>query len=388
MTGLRDESLEAFTQIAHGAVERGEVPGVVALAGRGDDAHLVIAGRLGFDGPPLQRGSLFRIASITKPITAATVLTLVDAGLLDLDEPVDRLLPELADRRVLRRFDGPLDDVEPARRAITTRDLLTFTFGFGVAPEFFGAPDDLPILEAVAARELHTLGPPEPAGQPPPDEWIARLGELPLVAQPGERWLYNTGASVLGVLAARAGGATFPEVLATSVFAPLGMVDTAMFTSEVERLTTAYARGPGGLQVWDAPDGPWSRPPAFADGAAGLLSTVDDLHAFSRMLLRGGGGLLSAPMVREMTRDQLTPAQRAGSGPILDGSGWGFCQSVEVSGDRAGAFGWTGGLGTSWTADPARDLTVIVLTQRMFDSPALPPLHAALRDLAYAATGA
>jgi CubicO group peptidase (beta-lactamase class C family) len=144
--------------------------------------------------------------------------------------------------------------------------------------------------------------------QPDPDTWVANLGTLPLIAQPGERWLYNTGASVLGVLVARATGQPFGEVLRTRLFEPLGMRDTAFWTSETDRLATAYRPMPDGLVIWDKPGGTWSRPPTFQDGAAGLVSTVDDLLTFARMFTCGGAGVLSAKSVRVMTSDQLTAA--------------------------------------------------------------------------------
>ncbi len=133
---------------------------------------------------------------------------------------------------MLRRIDGPLEDTEPAQRAITPRDLLTFTFGFGLAVEMFSAPTPWPVVEAASALQLATLGPPDPAVQPDPDTWIARLGSLPLVAQPGQRWLYNTGAQVLGILLARAAGQPLNEVLRTRIFEPLGMRDTGFFTPQ------------------------------------------------------------------------------------------------------------------------------------------------------------
>jgi CubicO group peptidase (beta-lactamase class C family) len=219
--------------------------------------------------------------------------------------------------------------------------------------------------------------------QPDTDTWIANLGSLPLIAQPGERWLYNTGASVLGVLAARAAGQPFGEVLRTRLFEPLGMRDTGFWTSETARLATAYRPTPDGLVVWDEPGGMWSRPPAFEDGAARLLSTVDDLHAFARMLLGRGPRVLSDGSLRAMTSDQLTDAQRArgGLGPgFFDGRSWSFCQAVH--GD--GSFGWDGGYGSSWLVDPGRDLIVIVLTQREFESAEPPPLHREIRAAAYA----
>jgi CubicO group peptidase (beta-lactamase class C family) len=186
-----------------------KVPGLVALVAHGDEVHVEALGRLAIGGPPVARDSLFRIASITKPVTAAATLALIEEGLFELDEPIDRLVPDLADRRVLVRSDGPLDETVPAQRPITTRDLLTFTFGFGMAVEMFTSPTPWPVVQADADLGLATIHPPNRAVQPDADTWIANLGTLPLIAQPGERWLYNTGASVLGVLAARAADESF-----------------------------------------------------------------------------------------------------------------------------------------------------------------------------------
>ena len=381
--------LARFGAIAAAHVGDETVPGLVALAARGDQVHAEALGSLSIGGPPVQRASLFRIASITKPVTGAATLALIQEGLLDLHAPVARLLPELADPQVLRRMDGPLDDTVPARRPITVRDLLTFTFGFGFAVEMFGAEPPWPVVAASEELHLSTIGPPDQAGQPDPDTWIAGLGSLPLLAQPGERWFYNTGASVLGVLLARAAGQPFADVLRTRIFEPLGMHDTGFWTPHTGRLASAFRSSPGGgLEVWDKPDGDWSRPPAFGDGAAGLVSTADDLLAFSRMLLRGGDPVLRADLVAAMTQDQLTPAQKArgGLGPDFFASvSWGFCTSVVTAGPRAGAFGWAGGSGTTCLADPRRDLTVIVLTQRMFDTSQPPPVHEALQAAAYEA---
>jgi CubicO group peptidase (beta-lactamase class C family) len=382
--GLTAAGLARLHAVAQQHVDDQRLPGLVALVARGGQVHVEALGQLAVGGAPVARDSLFRIASTTKPITAAATLTLVDQGVIALDEPVDRLLPELSGRQVLRRMDGPLDDTTPALRAITVRDLLTFTFGFGAAVEMFLAGAPWPVMEAADALRLGTLGPPDPATQPDPDTWIAGLGTLPLLAQPGERWLYNTGASVLGVLIARASGLSYPEFLRSRIFEPLGMRDTAFFTTDTGRLATSYCGTPDGLVVWDPPEGAWSRPPAFADGAAGLVSTADDLLAFARMLLRGGEPLLSADSVGAMTSDQLTPQQKArgGLGPdFFTGRSWGFCQAVLAN----GSYGWDGGLGTSWLVDPARDLVVIALTQRMFEGGQTPQAHEDIRAAAYAA---
>jgi CubicO group peptidase (beta-lactamase class C family) len=386
---LTADGLARFSEAAAKDVGDETVPGLVALVARGDQVHAEALGSLSIGGPAVQHDSLFRIASTTKPVTGAATLALVREGLLDLDEPVGRLLPELAEPRVLRRMDGPLGDTVPARRPITVRDLLTFTFGFGLTTDMFAAERPWPVVAAADALHLSTIGPPNPAEQPGPDTWIAGLGSLPLLAQPGERWFYNTGASVLGVLLERAAGQPFADVLRTRLFEPLGMRDTGFWTPHTGRLASAFRSAPGGGQeVWDKPDGLWSRPQAFSDGAAGLVSTAGDLLAFSRMLLRGGDPVLPPDLVAEMTRDQLTPAQKAagGLGPdFFTGVSWGFCTSVVTAGPRAGAFGWAGGFGTTWLADPGRDLTVIVLTQRMFDSPEPPAVHDALQAAAYEA---
>lgn len=383
--GLTASGLARIRAAAERHIGDERVPGLVALVARGDQVHVETLGSLAVGGRPVARDSILRIASTTKPITAAVTLALVDEGLIALDEPVDRLLPELARRRVMRRMDGPLNDTVPATRAVTVRDLLTFTFGFGMVLEMFTSPTPWPVVEAAQALSLSTIGPPDRDIQPDADTWIANFGSLPLLAQPGERWFYNTGASVLGVLATRATGEPFGEVLRSRVFAPLGMHDTAFFAAETGRLATAYRQGPGGgLVAWDQPDGSFSRPPAFCDGAAGLVSTVDDLLSFARMLLRGGAPVLSADTASAMTTDQLTPAQKArgGLGPdFFTGRSWGFGPAVADS----GAYGWDGGFGTSWLVDPDHDLVVIVLTQRMFETSQTPDVHRDVQAAAYAA---
>jgi CubicO group peptidase (beta-lactamase class C family) len=362
---------DKLDDIIEAAVARGDAPGVVAAVGRGDEGYLAAAGVMAVAGPPMQPGTLFRIASITKPVTAAVVLGLAEDGAFGLDEPVDRLLPELANRRVLRRPDGPLTDTIAAERAVTTRDLLTFTWGFGMQGAMFMASEPWPIVSAAAERELGTFGPPQPDTTPEPDTWMARLGELPLLAQPGERWLYSAGSQVLGVLAARAAGAPFEDVMRERVLAPLGMDDTAFYANDTGRLATAYERRDGKLEVSDPPDGQWSRPPRFPDGAGGLVSTAEDLLRFGRMLLLPGGNpVLTAGTVAEMTRDQLTPAQRANVWPgfsFLDDRGWGYGVSVTDWG-----YTWDGGFGTAWSNIPDQDLTVVVLTQRAADETGMP----------------
>ena len=383
--GFADEVLARIDGIVARAVQQRDAPGVVAAVAHGAAIHVATAGVMAVDGPPMRRDTLFRIASITKPMTAAVVLSLADEGLLDLDEPVDRLLPELADRRVLRHPDGPLGDTVPARRSISVRDLLTFTWGFGMQGAMFMAPTPWPIFTATVQRELSTFGPPQPGTTPDPDTWMARLGELPLLAQPGDRWLYQTGSQVLGVLVSRLCAAPFEDVLRERVLSPLGMDDTGFHTADTARLATAYERKDGQLVINDPPDGQWSHAPAFPDGGAGLLSSVEDLVSFGRMLLAGGSGVLARATVAEMTRDQLTPAQRANVWPgfsFLGERGWGYGVSVRED----GAYSWEGGFGTAWSNVPSQDLTVVVLTQRTADETGMPgvceAVLAAARDAA------
>ncbi len=386
MSGLSHAGLERLSEVASSHVGPAGVPGLAALVASGGDVHVETLGRLSINGPPVRRDSLFRIASTTKALTGAVTMALVDEELVALDEPVRHHLPELAAPRVLRRMDGPVDETVPARREITVRDLLTFTFGFGIHAGMFTAAKPWPITAAAAEAELAALGAPDPKAAPHADEWLKRFGDLPLMAQPGERWLYNTGAQVLGILCQRAAGASsYHEVLRARLLEPLGMTQTSFVAPAVARLATAYLNTPAGLAVWDPPEGSWARPPAFDDGAAGLVSTVDDLYAFALVLLCGGVPVLSRASAAAMTRDQLTPAQRAGQAALLGDRSWGLCQSVITSGERAGAYGCDGGLGSSFLVDPARDLVIIVLTQRLWDRAQPPDVHTELQAAAYAA---
>lgn len=374
-------------EIMAGYVNRGEVPGLVTLVFRHGEVQADAIGRLALDGnEPMRRDTIFRVSSMTKPVTAVATMILVEECRLRLDDPVDLLLPELAHRRVLRRIDSQLDDTVPAKRPILVRDLLAFTMGFGI---LMAPPGTYPIQKAADDLALG-LGPPRPSVMPPPDEWIRRLGTLPLMYQPGERWMYSTGAEVLGVLIARASGQPFEEFLHERIFEPLGMADTGFFVppEKLDRLATGYwiNHDTGGLELFDEPEsGQWSRPPAFPSGAAGLVSTADDFLAFGRMMLgKGRYGktrILSRPSVEAMTTDQLTAEQKAVSG-MVDGffetHGWGFGVSVVTRRDNVfsvpGRYGWDGGLGTSWFVDPAEGMVGILMTQRAWTSPAPPDI--------------
>jgi CubicO group peptidase (beta-lactamase class C family) len=375
--GLSTTRLDRMHRVMAGYVERGEVPGLITLINRRGEEHVDVLGTLEAGGTePVRRDTIFRISSMSKPIAAVATMMLVEECRLRLDEPVDPLLPELANRRVLRRLDGPLDDTVPAERPVTVRDLLTFRWGFG---QMYAPPDRYPVLKAANEYQIG-MGPPNPASMPPPGEWMRRLGSLPLLHQPGERWMYHTGSDVLGVLIARVADQPLEAFLRERVFEPLGMSDTAFSVpaEKLDRLATSYQvdLDTGTLELNDPVEGgQWSSPPLFPSAGGGLVSTVDDYAAFGRMLLDngryGGGRMLSRPAVEAMTTDQLTPEQKAVSGFLpgyFDSRGWGLGMSVVTRRtDLAavpGQFGWDGGLGTSWFSDPTEDLVAILMTQR------------------------
>jgi CubicO group peptidase (beta-lactamase class C family) len=400
--GFSPKRLTRVRDVLARHLDAGYVPGAVAVVARHGEVHIEALGNLAFEGggegggpgggpgpgTPMAADTICRLGSMTKPVVAACAMTLVEDCTLRLDDPVDEFLPELADMTVLADPDGPLDDTVPAERPVTLRDLLTFTLGTGMV---IAEPGAVPIADAL--NELHGE---EPA--PPPDEWVRRLGALPLVCQPGERWMYHTAASVTGVLIARATGMSFGDALRERICEPLGMKDTAFSVpgENISRLATAYQRddATGELVIEDGPGGYWSRPPAFEDGGGGLVSTAGDFLAFASALLAGGTRhgerVLSRPSVTLMTTDHLTPAQKAGSGfgpRYFDDIGWGFGMSVRTR--RAhlgpwlvsypplasvGSYGWPGVYGTGWCNDPAEDMTTILMIQRAPAPPGLPIL--------------
>jgi CubicO group peptidase (beta-lactamase class C family) len=388
--GFSKVRLERMRQVLTGYAERGEVPGIATLVARGGEGHVEAFGTAG-------RDTIFRIASMTKPVVAVAALMLVEECRLRLDDPVDGLLPELANRRVLRRLESALDDTVPAERPITLRDLLTFRLGFGM---LMSPPGTYPIQKAIDELDL-AVGPPAPDKTPAPDEWLRRLGTLPLMHQPGERWLYHVGSEVLGVLIARAAGQPLEAFLRARIFEPLGMEDTGFHVppEKIDRLATSYWTNfaTGKYEVYDeARGGQWSRPPAFPSGGGGLVSTVDDYLAFAQMLLNhgryGGERILSRAAVELMTTDQLTDAQKAISGlnpGDFDTQGYGFgvgtvTRRTELAWS-VGTYGWDGGLGTSWRNDPAEGLIGILLTQRAWTAPRPPNVCRDFWTLAYAA---
>jgi CubicO group peptidase (beta-lactamase class C family) len=354
-------------------VSDGSVPGAVALVARGAQIELAAVGAAVIDGPPMAKDSIFRFASITKPITAAAVMMLIEDGRMTLDDPVDRWLPELANRTVVRTPVSPVDDVVPAVRPITVRDLLTSTAGYGFPSDF-----TLPAAQPLFGVQKDGR---EPWSFLEPEAWMAALSEIPLLYQPGEGWLYDTCSTLQGVLISRVSGQSLPEFLAERIFQPLGMVDTGFYVpaNKRQRFTGYYRKSStGGFQMADAPDGQWSALAPFPLGNGGLAGTAEDWLAFGRMLLADGVAadgrrLLSAASVRLMITDHTTHAQRTIGRLFLELQGWGFGGSVDIAvlnpWNVPGRYGWVGGTGTSAHITPATDTIAILLAQVAADGP-------------------
>ena len=300
--------------------------------------------------------SIVRIASITKPITAAAVMLLVDDGLVLLGDPISQWLPELAAPRVVRTPQSAIDDVVAAARPVTVEDLLTFRAGWGFPSDF-----SLPAVVELFQR-LPVFGPRET-----PDGWLATLAQVPMLRQPGQAWLYNTCSDVQGVLIARVAGQSLPEFLAERIFEPLGMRDTGFHVpaEKLDRLPP-YRRA----DLAPIEDGLWTEPPIFPSGAGGLVSTLGDWHRFGRMLLADGGGLLSPRSVRLLMTDHLTQEQREASTIFLEGAGWGFGGAVASD----GRYGWVGGTGTTAHVAPSTGTCGVLLTQVQMTGPTPTPL--------------
>ena len=344
--------------------EQGRFPGYAAAVRHRDQVSYRVGGTLGIsDERPVRPDTQFRIASLTKIIGGVLAVNLIADGLLALDDPVGRWLPELAEPRVLRTPTSELADTVPAERPILVRHLLSFTAGIGLVL----TPS--PIQRALSESGL-APGPRSP--QLADDEYLARAGALPLAHQPGSTWQYHTAADLLGVLLARAGGQPVSALLAERVTGPLGMASTAFHTDEPSRLTVQYAPSERGLRPVDLPDGQYTRPPRFESLGSGLLSTIEDLMAFFAVF-DGGTGVLGPSEVRLMTTESIAPAQRADVQQLVGpGTSWGLCVGLDVAAQQPwmapGRFGWNGGSGTTGYVDPSRDLTAVLLTPRMMTS--------------------
>jgi len=391
------ERLRRMHDVLSGHIGPGGMPGLVALVSRRGEVHVDVIGAATLGGTqPMRRDTLFRIASLTKPVTAAAAMMLIEECRIRLDDSIEPWLPELANRRVLKRIDCELDDTVSANRAITVRDLLTFRLGFGSVMQ---PPGTYPIQRALSEARLGGDGPPRPSLAPTGAEWIRGLGALPLMYQPGERWLYNTGSDVLGILIERVTGQSLGTFLRERFFDPLGMRDTAFGVpaDKLHRLSDCVWKNhqTGALEPYDsAANSSWSGTPPFESGAGGLVSTADDYAAFSHLLLNygrhGKQRLLSRPSIELMMSDQVTPAQRQGAELFFgNNSSWGFGGAVNTFRDELwsvpGRYGWTGGLGSSGYSDPREQLAGVLLTTRMMESPQQAAVFLDFWNLAYQA---
>ncbi len=348
-------------------VASGRIPGYVAAVRIGGQVEARAGGRMAAEpgSAPMREDTLFRIASVTKPIGGALALSLIADGLLTLDDPIARWLPEAASPRVLTSPGAPLEATTGARGPITVRQLLTLTAGWGAVLE------RTPLQAAMMERGVYP-SPLTPAMTG--DEFVARVAGLPLAFQPGEGWLYDTGIDLLGVLLARATGKPLSQLLDERITGPLGMGSTSFGAPGPGRLATAYRPVPGGLEVLDPPDGAFAGPPSFEELSSGLVSTAADLLRFFCAMADGGGPVLTPGSVALMTADALTGAQRAQARPIVGpGGSWGLGTGVNVEAAEPwmapGRWGWDGGTGTSAHVDPVRGTVGVLLTQRAMTGP-------------------
>ena len=364
--------LDRLAHLVDDFVNQGRFAGGVVLLNVGDETWMHAAGVQDLASEvPMAPDSIFRIASMSKALIAAATMLLVDDGRLDLDAPVDPWLPELANRQVVLSITGPLDDTVPAEHPITTRHLLTLTWGLGL---LMMEPGQSPLHDAMTRLGVSVEYFPAALE---PDAYMSAIGSLPLAHQPGEGWLYHTGYDILPILLARVTGQPVADFMRERLFDPLGMVDTSFWMPEdkLDRFTTVYAPGEAGLTVLDpAVGGFWSErshPPIE------VVSTAGDFLAFARMLLAGGRAsgrqILSPGAVHEMTRDHLTPAIKRDF-PLFPGywdtHGWGYGVAMHTTdpvdrGFGRGTYGWSGGFNTHWQSDPTRDFVGLILFQRV-----------------------
>lgn len=368
---MDEQRLSRITSLFERNVQEGVISGAAAVVEcHGEVVYCDAAGWRDIEAQvPMGVDTLFRVASMSKPITVAAAMTYVDQGALRLDDPVDPWLPELADRPVLRRPSSQLDDTVAMQRPITLRDLCTHRSGYmshGALPP--------PLAEAMA-----------PVGglfahEQEPDDWLASLGTVPLIDQPGARFTYGISHDILGMLLARVAGTTVQQVLHDRIFGPLGMNETAFHAFDPARLAVAYrSGGDGGLERDEhANSTRWHREPTFQSGAGGLVSSISDYRRFGAMMLRDGlfdgVRVLSPAAVELMRTDHLTPVQREktryrGTRRFFDFRGYGLGVSIVDDPTTApaltsvGAFGWGGYYGTWWHSFPKQDAVAVLAMQ-------------------------
>jgi CubicO group peptidase (beta-lactamase class C family) len=371
--GFSAEGLAKIVPTLQPIVDAGDLSGFVTLLFRhGEIAQINTLGQRDIENNlPMQRDTLFRIASMTKPVTSLAALMLMEEGKFKLEDPITKWAPEFKNVRVLKDAEGPLDQTVPAAREITFDDL--FTHRSGLAYGFSSMGPIAHEYQRVLGDVLNS--------QMTPDDWMQKLATLPLLYQPGERFHYSHSTDVLGFIVGRIAGMPFRDFLMTRIFGPLGMVDTDFYVPPEKRKRAAvvYRLNEAKNVLEPLPFKQYDTPPAYCGGGGGLISTADDYLKFARMMLnRGefdGTRLVSATTVELMCTNRLTPAQRAipflGAIPMWDGMGFGLGVSVIDAPEKlgflgmggVGSFGWPGAFGTWWQADPANDMIMIYLIQ-------------------------
>lgn len=332
---------------------------------------------------PVTRDTIFRIASLTKPVTTVAALAMLDAGRFRLDEPITRLAPELAHLRVLASPEGSLNETRPAARPITFDDLLTHRSGLTYA-EFHTGPIGAAYADALGGQIDNVLA---------PDDWIARLARLPLIDEPGAGFHYGVSTDLLGFLLARMEGTTLDAVVHRRVLDPLGMHDTHFVVPVDQRHRRAALTGfdgmgrlatlacaPGNHALADRPE-----TMTYVSGGQGLWSTADDYLRFARLFVGGGAvdgvRILRPETCARMVTNQLTPTQRRsarmfGQAMFAEGHGYGMGVAVVMEPDKAdplrcrggiGTVGWPGAYGGWWQADPNDGSVHVFLSHNMVE---------------------
>jgi len=361
------ERLESVRRVLDAQVAAGRMPGYVAAVRAGGEEQVIAGGRTAVepDSTLMDDDTLFRIASVTKPMGGALTLSLVQDGVIALEDPIARWLPEAEHPRVLVAPDAPLDRTTGVQRPVTVRHLLTCTSGWGVGVT------GTRLRTAMTERGVHPGPLPTPMSG---DEFVAAVAALPLAFQPGDGWLYDTSINLLGVLLARAAGTSLSDLFAERITGPLDMTSTGFGTPHVERMAAAYLPTADGLQLLDPPDGVYAAPPTFEELSGGLVSTAGDVFRFYRTMADGGAPLLTRKSVGLMTADALTDAQRDQALPFVGpGRSWGLATAVDLDAAQPwmapGRWGWDGGTGTSARVDPARGTVGVLMTQRGMTGP-------------------
>jgi CubicO group peptidase (beta-lactamase class C family) len=376
---------DAIAAALRAYVDAGALAGVATLGWRdGRVVHTSASGCRDLDTKrPVERDTIFRIASMTKPLTSVAALMLYDDGRFALDEPIAGHAPEFSRLRVLRDPDGPLDQTDAADRPITFGDLLTHRSGLTYG-DFHHGPIARACAETLGGQIDNPLG---------PDAWIARLATLPLIDQPGRGFHYGLSTDLLGFLIARLEGAPLGDVLERRIFRPLGMRDTGFVVPrekhtrraglcgfDADGRLAALTTAPGGHALAERPDDM-----TFESGGQGLWSTLDDYLAFARIFLgRGevdGVRLLRPDTCAMMASNQLTPDQRRtarmfGMPLFAAGHGYGMGVAVVTEPDQAdpmrcrggiGTVGWPGAYASWWQADPTDNSVLIFLSHNMLE---------------------